>query len=223
MKKLTSLLLIVSLCFITLFSCGGNGSNASVDGSETTEKLAKKDNSSVKPSKEELKDRMNKANQIKNPLSVAEQLVEAKTNQKLKRMGEDQAKQSSVEQKRRLDAAKNLPTTAQQKEVADDICNCLNENPLFSTVKKSTSAKSLIASLGNDKDKDVRAMQDCYNNKMVFAVRNLGDDAGVFSKKSREHLNKTCLKGKSDFFVNIGAYLTRNRITVNPKDLPENQ
>ncbi len=221
MKELTNSLLIVTLCFITLFSCGGNGSSASLDGGEKAGKLSERNNLSDKLSKEEVKDKMNKANNINqtdgatSQLSETEKLVANLKKQKTRRLGEDQAEQSTQEQIRRYEQVKDLPATEQQEQAANKVCNCLNKNPLFKTAKKSKSGKALIKSLGEDKDNEIRALQDCYNNIMVPAVKGHGKDAGIFSKKAREALNNNCLNGKNDFWIHIGDYLSRHNQSNN--------
>jgi len=210
MKELTSLLLIVALCLIALFSCGNNSSSASVDGKEESENLVGTNNPTDKLSKKEVIDRMNRANQDPSQKSDAIQMVKDLKNIKTRRLGEGQAKQSTQEQIRRYEEVKDEPASADQRKVANQICGCLNSNPLFKTAKKSKSSEALIKTLGEDKDKEVKAMQDCYSNIMVPAVKDLGKDAGIFSKKSRKELNRKCLNGKNDFWIHIGAYLTRN-------------
>jgi hypothetical protein len=222
MKKILNPLLFVVLCLVTFFSCESNSATASLDGEAKSTNQIDKNNSNDKRSKKEVLDRMNKANNANqfnktdNDSEVAK-MVDAVKHQKNRRLGEDQAKQSTVEQMRRYEKVKDQPATADQKAIANQVCNCLNENPLFTTAKKSKSGSALIKSLGEDKDNEVRAMQNCYNNIMVPAVRNLGDDAGVFSKKAREELNDKCLDGKNNFWIHLGEYLTRNNTKVDPE------
>jgi len=151
-----------------------------------------------------------------NKSTGASQLVNNLKSQQARKMGEDQAEQSSREQRRRYEEVKDLPASEGQKVIANEICNCLNKNPLFKTALKSKSSKALVKSLGEDKDNEVRALQNCYNNIMVPAVKNLGKDAGIFSRKSREYLNEECLSGSNDFWIQISDYITRN----NRKNVP---
>ncbi len=208
MKYLTISLLIVSLCLSLLMSCGGNAS--ADDTSEASRPNNSINNPSDKLSKEEKIARMNEAHRDKSVVSEEDLSVNAKKNTNPDKIGSDQAEQSSRNMRRKYEEVMNNPPTAKQKLIADNICKCLNNNPLFKTIKNAKTEKEILKLAGNDKDKEVKALQNCYNGQMVPAVSNLGQDAGVFAMKSRTVLNKNCLDGTDKFWINIGAYLSRN-------------
>ena len=153
---------------------------------------------------------MNKANADKSAIdNDVKTMVDAKKKSKGK-IGEDQAEQSSREMRKRYEAVMDKPPTDKQKQVADDICKCLKGKPIFKTIKKAKTDKDIVSLAGENSDKEVKDLQDCYNNVMVPAVNDLGEDAGIFAMKSRTYLNKKCLDGSDKFWINIGGYLSRN-------------
>lgn len=215
MKDLTISLLTAFLCLSLCLSCGdGNTANIEdqeVDSSNAIGKRNPKDNLS----KKEVIARMNKANnngQGVDP-SILEMVKEKKSQGE--KIGAGQAEQSSRLYREKHDKVKDLPATPKQKKVAKNICNCLNRNPLFKTIKKAETGKKIIKLAGEGKDKEVKALQDCYNNIMVPAVSKLGEDAGIFSMKSRTHLNAQCLDGTDAFWISLGEYLNRNSPEAN--------
>jgi|GEM_PF-3377911 len=212
MKNLSISLLIVFLGLSLCFSCGSaTGGDAQIDGEDMLVQKKAKNNPTEKLSKEEVLERMNNANKNRSKVDPSiEEMVARKKSQGGK-IGADQAEQSSREVRRKYEEVKDVPPTAKQKQIGNNICACLNKNPLFSSLSKTKSAKDLIKKAGEDKDKEVKALQDCYNNNMVPAISKLGDEAGIFAMKSRTFLNKKCLDGTDNFWINVGAYLVRNK------------
>lgn len=230
MKYLTFALLIVPLALTTLFSCK-NANTADVSGGEKSSEnsIADRSNPSDNLTKKEVIDRMNKAHSSnQNALKGAEpnEMVKEKLKQG-GRIGAGQAEQSSRNSHLRYEKVKDLPPSAEQKRIGDKICACLNSNPLFKSLSTTNSSEALIKKAGDGKDREVKALQNCYNNIMVPAVSELGEDAGIFSMKSRTYLNEKCLNGTDEFWINIGAYLSRNSkkaaIEINMLEKENNQ
>lgn len=213
MKDLTTSLFIVSLCFSLCLSCGdGNTANIEGQNPDILKAKTKKDRNPVDNlSKEEVIARMNKANNTVGVDAGIVDMVQKKKNQTKQKIGADQAEQSSRDIRRKYEEVKNSPPTPKQKKVADNICACLNKNPLFKTLKNAKTGKKITQLAGEGKDKEVKALQDCYNNNMVPAVNTLGEEAGIFAMKSRTYLNQKCLDGSDDFWINIGAHLNRKK------------
>jgi len=232
MKNLTFLLLIGILCFSLCTSCDSAGGADADITSESADKAVTK-NPKDNLSKEEVLERMNKANRDRSQVVKGEvtsddhvtdevrAMVDAKKNHQGGRIGADQAEQSARNMQRKYAKVKDLPPTAEQKKVAEKICKCLNSNPLFDTAFKAKSAKDLFNKIGDEKDDEIVSLQDCYNNKMVPAVNGLGEDAGIFAMKSRTYLNKICLGGTDKFWINLGAYLTRKSAQGKSKDIKQ--
>jgi len=169
---------------------------------------------------------MHKANQDKSVMNEEVSDMVAKKKTQGGRIGADQAEQSSRNSRERYEKVKDVPPTTQQKKVADKICECLNKNPLFSALSKTKSGEEITKIAGENKDKEVKSLQDCYNGNMVPAVKNLGEEAGIFAMKSRIYLNKQCLDGTDKFWINIGTHLNRNApkedIKVDMLEMEEN-
>ncbi len=220
MKHLTKSLLIAFLAFSLVFSCGGD---ASLDSSNETTTITKGGKNLRNPtdnlSKEEKIARMEKANGPKygSDLSSNEEKVKAiradiKSQSRL--LGEGQAEQASMNRRKRYEEQKDTPTTSEQINVANRICDCLKKEDLFDAVRKTKSKEALFKLAGENSDKTIQAMQDCYTVNMVPAVKNLGDDSYIFAIKSRNYLNEKCIKGTDDFWLNIGTYLSRKNKPV---------
>ncbi len=205
MKHLTISLLIAALCFTCFFSCGGN---ASADGDAQTELTSERKNPENNLSKQEMLDKMNNANKDRSAVD-ADRAVTEVISSKSQRIGQDQAEQSSRDQVRRYQEVKDLPPTDEQKKVANRICKCLSNNPLFKSLKNAKSSDDIAKKIGEDKEKEVKQLQDCYNKIMVPSIYKLGNDAGIFAMKTRVHLNKECLDGTDKFWINLGGYLGR--------------
>lgn len=215
MKHLTISLLIVSLCFSLLLSCGETApAEASTEDSGVIQYTKDKNNPKDMLSKEEKLERMNAAHSSKfnTPEATNETsaMVKAKTNLPSQKIGSDQAEQSSRQMRKRYESVMNTPPSAEEKKIANDICKCLQSKPLFKTLKKAKSEKEMFKLAGEDKDVEVKDLQDCYNKNMVPAVNTLGQDAGIFAMKSRTYLNKNCLDGTDNFWIYMGSYLVRN-------------
>ena len=214
MKHFITTLLLVFLCLSLFMSCSGEAStDADAEASGIVQSSKENNKPSDKLTKEEKLKRMNDAHNAKNRGTTAKtnDMVEAKINSTTSnKIGSDQAEQSSRNMRRRYEEVMNKPASEKQKLIADNICKCLNKNPLFDTVKNVKNSKDVLNLAGDDKDKEVKDLQDCYNKNMVPAVNDLGQDAGVFAMKSRTHLNKNCLDGTDNFWISIGGYLSRN-------------
>jgi len=211
MKNLTISLLIVSLTLIFFSSCD-NAKSADIASNDTPSKVEFKGeiNPPEKLSKEEVLERMHKAHQDKSIMNEETSDMVAKKKTQGGRIGADQAEQSSRNAKEKFEKVKDTPPTRRQKNVASNICKCLNRNPLFSTLSKTKTSKEILKIAGEDKDKEVKSLQDCYNSLMVPAVNDLGEEAGIFAMKSRKYLNKQCLDGTDKFWINIGEHLNRH-------------
>ncbi len=211
MKHLSIPLLIVSLSFIVFFSCGkANTADISSSDTSTNDVSKDKNNPTDKLTKEQVLERMHKANQDKSIIDSKTSEMIAKKQTQGGRIGADQAEQSSRQIREKYEKVKDAPPTKKQKLVADNICSCLNKNSLFKPALKAKSAKELLKVVGEDKDKEVKSLQDCYNSNMVPAVNSLGEEAGIFAMKSRVYLNNKCLDGTDKFWINIGAHLNRH-------------
>ena len=101
---------------------------------------------------------------------------------------------------------KSAPITAAEKKIAEDICTCMNKYPVFKRLAKAKDQAS-FNKIAGDKKEDVKALQDCHNDIMPDAVKNLGDRAGIFAHKARRHMNDTCLNANDGIWMMIGKYL----------------
>ena len=198
MKHLTFSLLIVSLCFSLLMSCGGGTSaDANMEdkgANNTTSKPAKNDN--IKKMNDAL------AAQNRNP------------NRKVigadfKKTASDE-EQSSSDMRKRYEDNMSSPTTDEQIEVGNKICDCLNNQKLFSKMKKVKTKQDVFTIAGYDNDEEVKPLQDCYNSNMIPVLKKLGKGANIFAMKSRNYINDKCLDGTNNFWISIGGYIGRN-------------
>lgn len=198
MKHLTFPLLIVSLCLSLLMSCGG-GASADASMEDTSA-----NNTADKPAKNNNIKRMNEAMTAQN------------RNPDRKVLGADLAKtttdeeQSSSDMRKRYEDNMSSPTTDEQIEVGNKICDCLNKQKLFGRMKKVKTKQDVFTIAGYDNDEEVKPLQDCYNNNMVPILKKKGKGANIFAMKSRNYVNDKCLDGTNNFWISIGGYIGRN-------------
>ncbi len=224
MKYLTKSLLATFLCFSLFFSCGGDASVDSMTSKSETKTIVKGGKDLRNPvdtlSKADKLARMNKANSANHAdPTVTENDIKVKAIKKelltkTRKIGQGQAEQTSRLRKEKFEREKNTPITSEQKNVANRICECLEKEPLFAKLKSTKTHQALFKIAGENSDKTVQAMQNCYTVNMVPAVANMGDDGFIFALKARNYLNKNCIKGSDKFWLNIGSYLARKNKPV---------
>ncbi len=197
MNHLTLSLLIVSLCFSLTMSCGSDTTTGTSADLAETEKQIKKSNI----------DKMNAALKAQNRNLQSRIIKPAGSNKD----GNEHIKQTSDEMRKRYEDIMNNPANEQQIKIANKICACLNDIPIFEKMKKAKTKAHVFSIAGYDNDSEVKPLQDCYNKNMIPAVKDLGKNASVFSIKARNYLNDKCLDGTDNFWIGIGGYLGRNK------------
>ncbi len=197
MKHLTFSLLIVSLCLSLLFSCGGSTSTGA--SMTDTNNLA-----SDKPAKNDNIKKMNEAMAAQN-LNPNRKVIGAD----MTKAATDEVKSSS-DMRKRFEDNMSSPTTEEQIEVGNKICDCLNKQKLFGKMKKAKTKQDVFTIAGYDNDEEVKPMQDCYNKNMIPILKKKGKGANVFAMKSRNYVNDKCLDGTNNFWISIGGYIGRN-------------
>lgn len=197
MKHLTLSLLIAFLCFSLTLSCGADTPVETRIDSAEKEKQIKKSNIDKMNAALKAQNRNPKTNPLNNSNSTED--------------GNDPVKQSSDEMRKRYEDVMNNPANKEQIRIANKICACLNDIPIFEKMKKAKTKAHVFAIAGHDNDSEVKPLQDCYNKNMIPAVKELGKDASVFSIKARNYLNDQCLDGTDSFWISIGGYLGRNK------------
>jgi len=113
---------------------------------------------------------------------------------------------------KRYEAAKTEKPTTEQKATGTKICDCMNEIEIFSKVVKAKSQEDFNELAGDDKYKEVLALQNCHNNIMRPIVKGMDlTDGGIYAFKARTYLEKQCMKSNPQLWFYIGKYIMDHR------------